>query len=131
MIRGIWDTMSGIETRSQSRESLFMFAEVQLGQHAQRYRVRVRNLSSSGMMAAGNLRVERGTLITVYLEGEEPLEGHIAWVHGDRFGIAFAAEIDFDGIKRRNIGRAGTGSMEGAIVPRGNLHSGSDKPRSV
>lgn len=131
MIRGIWDTMSGIETRSQSRESLFMFAEVQLAQHSQRYRVRVRNLSSSGMMGAGNLRVERGTQITVFLEGEVPLEGHIAWVHGDRFGIAFDSEIDFDEVKRRNIGRAGTGSMEGAIVPRRNLRSGSDKPRPI
>ncbi len=125
--------MSGIETRSQSRESLFMFAEVQLGQRPHRYRVRVRNLSSTGMMGAGNLRVERGAQITVFLEGEEPIEGHVAWVQSDRFGIAFADEIDFDGVKHHNIHRSTSGSMESAIVPRRDAAapSAQDKFRSI
>ena len=116
--------MSGIETRSSSRESLFMFAEVQLGQRSHRYRVRVRNLSAAGMMAAGNLRVERGAQLIVFLEGEDPIEGHVAWVQGDRFGIAFAAEIDFAEVKNHNVRRTGDGSLESAIVPRRNEASG-------
>lgn len=124
--------MSGIETRSRSRESLFMFAEVQLGQRSHRYRVRVRNLSSNGMMGAGNLRVEHGTRLTVFLEGEDPIEGHVAWVQGDRFGIAFAEEIDFDEVKHSNSHRSSTESMESAVVPRrSNSVQGQDKFRPI
>lgn len=123
--------MSGIETRSRSRESLFMFAEVQLGQRAHRYRVRVRNLSSTGMMGAGNLRVERGTTLTVFLEGEEPIEGYVAWVQGDRFGIAFSEEIDFDEVKHQSIGRSDSKSMESAIVPRRSAASNQAKYRPI
>lgn len=110
--------MAGIETRSRSRESLFIFAEVQVGQREYRYRVRVRNLSSNGMMGAGNLRIERGMQLTVFLEGEDPIEGHVAWVQGDRFGVAFAEEVDFAVMKDLGTTRVGNGSMESAIVPR-------------
>lgn len=123
--------MSGVETRSRSRESLFMFAEVQLGQRTHRYRVRVRNLSSAGMMGAGNLRVERGAALTVFLEGEEPIEGHVAWVQGDRFGIAFSEEIDFDAVKHQGIRRADSKSMESAIVPRRDAAPGKGKYRPI
>ncbi|TNE28773.1 MAG: PilZ domain-containing protein [Alphaproteobacteria bacterium] len=131
MTRGNWETMSVVETRSSSRESLFMFADVQLGQRAHRYRVRVRNLSSNGMMGAGNLRVERGAQLTVFLEGEEPIEGHVAWVQGDRFGIAFSEEIDFTEVKQHNTHRTGSGSMESAIVPRRSSVSAPDKLRPI
>ncbi len=123
--------MAGIETRSRSRESLFMFAEVQVGQRAHRYRVRVRNLSSSGMMGAGNLRIERGMQLTVFLEGEEPIDGHVAWVQADRFGVAFTEDIDFAEVKNIAVNRAGKGSMESAIVPRRGASWDSSKFRPI
>jgi hypothetical protein len=52
--------MTGVETRSVARESLFLLADIRIEQGEELHRVRVRNLSDGGMMAEGNLRVQRG-----------------------------------------------------------------------
>ena len=86
--------MSGVDTRHVNRDRLFLMAEVQLGEDSAAHPVRVRNLSAAGMMAEGDLRVLAGTRVTVALKNLRPVEGSVAWVHGQRFGIAFAEEID-------------------------------------
>ncbi len=45
-------------------------------------------------MAEAELKVARGALVTVDLRNIGPVEGSIAWIEGNRFGIAFLEEID-------------------------------------
>ncbi len=86
--------MSGVDTRHIPRDSLFLLASLRLAGDAAEHRVKVRNLSAGGMMAEGDVRVERGTRLAVDLRNIGWVEGAVAWVQDKRFGIAFSEEID-------------------------------------
>ena len=86
--------MSDIETRQVSRDSLFLLAQVRIAGHDEIRSVKVRNLSSGGMMAEGGLHVSPGLLLSVELRNIGWVSGVVAWKQGDRFGTAFAQEID-------------------------------------
>ncbi len=86
--------MSGVDTRSVNRDSLFLMAELRLEGDDAQHRVRVRNLSAGGMMAEGDFRALAGTRVTVTLKNVRPIAGSVAWVHARRVGISFAEEID-------------------------------------
>ena len=86
--------MSGVETRNIQRDSLFLGADVRLAGEDESHRVKVRNLSARGMMAEGEMTVLRGAQVSVELRNIGLVDGSVAWVQGDRFGIAFAREID-------------------------------------
>lgn len=87
--------MNSVDTRQGSRDSLFLMADIRLDGGGKVHRVRVRNLSTGGMMAEGNnVKAVRGMLLTVDLRNIGTVEGSVAWVQDNRFGIAFAEEID-------------------------------------
>lgn len=86
--------MTGVETRSVSRDSLFLLANVRVEQGGDEQRVRVRNLSDGGMMGEGPLRVKRGNRVIVELRNIGGVPGNVAWVQDQRFGIAFDEEVD-------------------------------------
>lgn len=86
--------MSAVDTRHISRDSLFLMAELRLEGMDRLERVKVRNLSAGGMMAEGPLRVMRGTRLAVRLRNCDWVDGSVAWVQDNRFGIAFDWEID-------------------------------------
>lgn len=86
--------MSGVDTRSVSRDSLFLLASITVEQQEDVHRVRVRNLSDGGMMGEGQLRVARGNRLVIELRNVGKVNGTVAWVQDDRFGIAFDDEID-------------------------------------
>lgn len=86
--------MTGVETRSDNRNSLFLLASIRVEQEEEVHRVRVRNLSDGGMMGEGKMRVQRGNRLRIGLRNIEEVEGTVAWVQDDRFGIAFDEEID-------------------------------------
>lgn len=88
--------MSQVETRQIDRDSLFLMARVKVeGDTAGvEHRVKVRNLSPGGMMAEGAVRVARGARVQVELRNIGWIEGEVAWKQDNRFGIAFAEEID-------------------------------------
>ncbi len=86
--------MTGVETRSVSRDSLFLLANVRVEQSEDSHRIRVRNLSDGGMMGEGNLRVKRGNRLLIELRNIGQVDGTVAWVQDNRFGIAFDEEID-------------------------------------
>lgn len=86
--------MTGLETRSVSRDSLLLLADIQVEQDEKTHRIRVRNLSNGGMMGEGNLRVKRGNRLSIELRNVGRIAGTVAWVQDDRFGIAFDEEID-------------------------------------
>ena len=92
--------MTGVETRSVARESLFLLADIRIEQGEELHRVRVRNLSDGGMMAEGNLRVQRGHRVNVSLRNIGSVAGSVAWVQDDRFGIAFEEEVDSQKVRR-------------------------------
>jgi len=81
--------MSEVDTRQVVRDSLFMHALLRLQGEEQTHRVRLRNLSASGMMAEGDMCVERGALIEVELRHIGWVQGSVAWKQDNRIGIAF------------------------------------------
>lgn len=80
--------------RQLARDSLFLMAELRLPGQEALARVKVRNLSAGGMMAEGVMHAVRGTLIEVNIRNVGWVEGAVAWVQGDRCGIAFSDDID-------------------------------------
>ena len=86
--------MSNVDTRQVNRDSLFLLAQLRVDGQDAVYRVKVRNLSAGGMMAEGDARVMRGSLVMVELRNVGWVEGSVAWKQDNRFGIAFVDEID-------------------------------------
>jgi hypothetical protein len=86
--------MSNVDTRQVNRDSLFLLAQVRVDGQDSVSRVKVRNLSPGGMMAEGDSKVVRGTLVAVELRNIGWVEGSVAWKQDNRFGIAFVDEID-------------------------------------
>ena len=86
--------MSDSDNRHISRNSLFILAEVRLDGQAQEHRVKVRNLSAGGVMVEAQLKVARGERLAVKLRNVGWVDGAVAWVQDNRFGVAFAEEID-------------------------------------
>lgn len=92
--------MTGVETRSVARDSLFLLADVRVEQNVEVHRVRVRNLSDGGMMGEGYLRVQRGHRVSIELRNIGAVGGTVAWVQDNRFGVAFDEEIDSQKARR-------------------------------
>ena len=103
--------MTGVETRSVTRDSLFLLADIRVEQAPETHRVRVRNLSDGGMMAEGSLRVQRGHRVDVTLRNIGNVPGSVAWVQDDRFGIAFDEDVDSQKARRPLQGEELPGAM--------------------
>lgn len=73
---------------------MFVLAELRLDGSEILHRIKVRNLSSGGMMGEGPVAVQRGALLWVDIRNIGWVEGSVAWVQGNRFGIAFREEIN-------------------------------------
>ena len=86
--------MSNVDTRQVNRDSLFLLAHVRVDGQQGVTRVKVRNLSAGGMMAEGDVKVVRGTLVAVELRNVGWVDGSVAWKQDNRFGIAFVDEVD-------------------------------------
>jgi hypothetical protein len=86
--------MSQVDTRQLGRDSLFLLAHLRFEDQGESYRVKVRNLSSGGMMAEGELRVTQGAPVQIELRNLGWIAGTVAWKADGRFGVAFAEEID-------------------------------------
>lgn len=86
--------MSDNEHRQIARDSLFVMADLRLDGQDREYRVKIRNLSAGGLMAEGTVRVTRGLVVWVNVRNIGWVEGAVAWVQDNRFGVAFREEID-------------------------------------
>lgn len=86
--------MSEADNRHISRDSLFILAELRLAGQSVDHRVKVRNLSAGGLMGEGDAPVARGDQISINLRNVGWVNGSIAWVQANRFGVAFAKDID-------------------------------------
>ncbi len=82
------------ENRHLNRDSLFLMADLRVDGEDGEHRIKVRNLSAGGMMGEGRVRVARGNLVEINIRNIGWVEGTVAWLHEDRFGVAFVEEID-------------------------------------
>lgn len=92
-------TMAGNEQRQINRDSLFMLAGLRVDGRDPVRRVKIRNLSSGGLMAEGDMRVVAGTPVEVELRNVGWVSGVVAWVQESRFGIAFHQDIDAKSVR--------------------------------
>lgn len=86
--------MSDNDHRQIERDSLFVMADLRVEGAEGEHRVKIRNLSSGGAMAEGEVKVQPGAGIEVNIRNIGWVEGSVAWVQDNRFGIAFRDEID-------------------------------------
>ena len=93
-VKGAIAKMSVVDTRNISRDSLFLMAEIRLDGATSDYKVKVRNLSPGGMLAEGAVPVVPGNRLQICLRNIGWVDGGVAWVQENRFGIAFDAEIN-------------------------------------
>lgn len=86
--------MTDTDHRQIERDSLFVMADLRVDGVPGEQRVKVRNLSAGGMMAEGEMKVQIGGAVEVNIRNIGWVEGSVAWVQENRFGIAFHDEID-------------------------------------
>lgn len=86
--------MDANDNRQLARDSLFVMADMRIDGIDGEFRIKVRNLSSGGMMGEGSVRVPRGAAVWINLRNIGWTEGSVAWLHDTRFGVAFREEID-------------------------------------
>ncbi len=79
--------------RNGSRDSLLLTAQFKIGDSAPN-QVRVRNLSSGGLMAEHAEPLPVGTRVEIEVRGAGWIGGRIAWCAEGRVGVAFDREID-------------------------------------
>ncbi len=107
--------MGDSDNRQITRDSLFIMAELRLDGQDAEHRVKVRNLSSGGLMAETDLRVARGTVVWVRLRNVGWIEGSVAWVQENRFGIAFREDVDPKVVRAHQAAQQAPAAM---ILPR-------------
>lgn len=82
------------DNRKHERDSLFLVAELRLERDGAPYQVKLRNISDSGLMVEGAMRVSRGRQVWIDLCNVGQVPGTIAWAAGNRCGVAFEQTID-------------------------------------
>jgi len=80
--------------RTKSRDSLFLVASLRITGRPGVTEVRVRNLSSGGLMAEYLHPIDIGTAVEIELRGVGKVIGEVAWTAAGRIGISFASPID-------------------------------------
>ncbi len=80
--------------RELDRDSLFLKAELLFIDGDNCGEVRIRNLSSGGLMAEAPVLAKRGDKVQIELRNIGRITGSVAWVAQGRFGVAFDHPID-------------------------------------
>lgn len=91
--------------RTGARDSLMLTAQLRVGTNPAE-QVRVRNLSSGGLMAEYAAPVTRGTPVEIEVRGVGWVRGRIAWATDGRIGVAFERDID-PMLARKPVGKGG------------------------
>lgn len=100
------------DNRQLARDSLFLMADLRVDGLDGDFRIKVRNLSAGGMMGEGNVRVVRGTVVSVNIRNIGWVEGSVAWVQDNRFGVAFREDIDPRMARGQSATPASSGSTD-------------------
>lgn len=81
-------------TRVTARESIFMAASVHFEGEADAMPVRVRNISSGGMMIDSAVPRSAGLPLVAEIKTIGRVQGRVAWSQEQRMGIVFDRPID-------------------------------------
>ncbi len=82
------------QQRNKLRESIFLGAVIRFGASGEAVNVRVRNVSSGGMMVDTSGQREKGLPVVVELKSIGLVAGRIAWSTENRAGISFDSPVD-------------------------------------
>ena len=103
------DAASAEAQRRDARDSLLVLATLRLEDGSGRAEtVRVRNVSSGGLMAQASAAFGIGARLTVELEGIGPVGGSVAWAEVGRIGIAFDHPVDKARARKPKAERGGS-----------------------
>ncbi|HEX8301773.1 PilZ domain-containing protein [Sphingomonas sp.] len=103
--------------RAGARDSLMLTANFRIDGRPDQM-VRVRNLSSGGMMAEYPAPIDRNTEVQIEVRGVGWVTGRIAWATDGRVGVAFDSEID-PLLARKPVGKGvGTPGFAKPIITR-------------
>ena len=78
----------------RARDSLFLLAEITFDGSQEVHKVKVRNLSTGGMMVESDLDIAQGQRLVATLRNVGSVHGQVAWARSARFGVAFDREIN-------------------------------------
>ena len=84
----------GAQSRNEARDSLFLMADFRVMGTTEVSPVRVRNLSSGGLMAEFPAGLELGLRVEFDVRGVGWVPGKVAWSTAGRIGVAFDRPID-------------------------------------
>jgi hypothetical protein len=84
----------GAQERQESRDSLFLTADLRVAGTPGVTPVRVRNLSAGGLMAEFANGLEHGLPVEFDVRGIGWVPGRVAWSAAGRIGVAFDHQID-------------------------------------
>lgn len=88
------------EQRKDNRDSLFLWATMRLAGQTESPRIKVRNLSSCGMMAQSPVHVACGERVVIELRNIGWVGGNVTWAGEGRFGIVFEHGIDCKAVRQ-------------------------------
>lgn len=84
----------GAHNRQESRDSLFLMADLRVVGTEGVTPVRVRNLSAGGLMAEFPSGLEQGLAVEFDVRGIGWVQGQVAWSAAGRIGVSFDRQID-------------------------------------
>lgn len=101
--------------RNEARDSLFLMADFRIVGRPTVQHVRVRNLSSGGLMAEYPSGLPQGMAVELDVRGIGSVRGRVAWSAAGRVGISFDYQID-PLVARKPVG---LGSKPAVTLKRG------------
>lgn len=110
-------TEDGAHNRQESRDSLFLMADLRVAGSSDVRPVRVRNLSAGGLMAEFAEGMEQGLCVEFDVRGIGWVPGQVAWSAAGRIGVAFDRQID-PLLARKPVGQGAHTSGVKPLLPR-------------
>jgi hypothetical protein len=118
------DSLSGVasddgaQNRQESRDSMFLTADMRVPGKKDLASIRVRNLSAGGLMAEYPEGLDQGMAVEFVVRGIGRIVGRVAWSAAGRIGVAFDRQID-PMLARKPVGKgAKTPVFVKPILPR-------------
>lgn len=93
--------------RNNARDSLLLVARFRVEGSTETMQVRIRNLSSGGLMADIPEPIDIGTMVEIEVRGVGWVNGRIAWLAAGRAGVAFDHPIDPQAARKPVIASSG------------------------
>jgi PilZ domain len=90
------DSRGGGASSGRAPRSARMLLVEMMGQDGTRHRLRLRNLSETGLGGVSDALLNCGDLVKICLPNIPPVQGEIIWRSGKSFGISFETSVDLD-----------------------------------